>query len=79
MQHHPGETRALQINGPLPPLSGSRPILTLDAPPHLHSSVSRHSAIAGSRQMPLVDAHVPSINSALSDSGQENNRASTSQ
>ena len=79
MQHHPGETRALQVNGPLPPLStgGSRPILTLDAP-HMHSSISRHSAIAGSRQMPLVDAHVPSVNSALSDSGQENNRASTS-
>lgn len=78
MQHHPGESRALQVNGPLPPLSSTRPILTIDAP-LLHSSMSRHSAIAGSRQLPVVDAHVPPINSALSDSGQENNRASTSQ
>ena len=78
MQNHPGETRALQVNGPMSSLSSSRPILTIDAP-HMHSSMSRHSAIAGSRQMPVVDAHVPPINSALSDSGQENNRASTSQ
>ncbi|KAI0304527.1 hypothetical protein B0F90DRAFT_1625716 [Multifurca ochricompacta] len=75
MQHHPGETRSLSANGQLPPLS-SRPILTIDAPP-LHSNMSRHSAIAGSRQMPMVDAHGPPLSSALSDSGQENNRAST--
>jgi len=78
MQHHPGETRALQVNGPLPPISNNRPILTIDAP-LLHPGMPRHSALAGSRQLSVVDAHVPPINSALSDSGQENNRASTSQ
>ena len=79
MQHHPSETRALQVNGPLPPLSNSLSILTIDAP-HLHSGMSRHSALAaGSRQLSVVDAHVTPINSALSDSGQESNRASTSQ
>jgi hypothetical protein len=78
MQHHPGETRALQVNGPLPPLSNGLPMLTIDAP-HPHSGMSRHSALAGSRQLSAVDAHVTPINSALSDSGQENNRASTSQ
>jgi hypothetical protein len=77
MQHHPSEPRALQANGQLPPLS-SRPILTIDAPP-LHSNTSRHSAISAPRQMPVVDAHGLPMNSALSDSGQENNRASTSQ
>lgn len=77
MQHHPGEPRPIQANGQLPPLS-SRPILTIDAP-LLHSEMSRHSAISGSRQMPVVDGHGPPINSALSDSGQENNRTSTSQ
>ena len=78
MQHHPGETRALQVNGPLPPLSNGLPMLTIDAP-HPHSGMSRHSALTGSRQLSAVDAHVTPINSALSDSGQENNRASTSQ
>ncbi|KAI9456158.1 GTP binding protein [Russula earlei] len=78
MQHHPGESRAVQVNGPLPPLSNSRPILNIDSP-LLHSGLSRHAAITASRQLPVVDAHVPTINSALSDSGQENNRASTSQ
>ena len=78
MQHHPGESRGLQVNGPLPPLSNSLPILTIDAP-HLHSGMSRHSTLAGSRQLSVVDAHVTPINSALSDSGQENNRTSTSQ
>jgi len=76
MQHHPSETRALQVNGPLPSLSSSRPILNIDAP-LVHSSMSRHSAISGSRQLPVADTHVPTINSALSDSGQENSRAST--
>ncbi|SRR5216683_3671254 len=78
MQHHPGEPRAPQVNGSLPSLSSSRPILTIDAP-LLHSGMSRHSALSGSRQLSVVDTHVPPINSALSDSGQENNRASTSQ
>jgi len=76
MQHHPGETRALQVNGPLPSLSSSRPILNIDAP-LVHSGISRHSVIPGSRQLPVADTHVPTINSALSDSGQENSRAST--
>ncbi|KAI9465627.1 hypothetical protein BJY52DRAFT_1245198 [Lactarius psammicola] len=74
MQHHPCETRAIPANGQLPPLS-SRPILTIDAPP-LHSNMSRHSTITGSRQVPVVDAHGPPMNSALSDSGQENSRSS---
>jgi hypothetical protein len=76
MQHHPGEPRAPQVNGSLPSLSTSRPILSIDAP-LLHSGMSHHSALSGSRQLSVVDTHVPPINSALSDSGQENNRAST--
>ncbi|KAH8989601.1 hypothetical protein EDB86DRAFT_3065413 [Lactarius hatsudake] len=75
LQHHPCETRSNPANGQLPPLS-SRPILTIDAPP-LHSNMSRHSTITGSRQIPIVDAHAPPMNSALSDSGQENSRSST--
>jgi hypothetical protein len=78
MQHHPGETRALQVNGPLPPISNNRPVLTIDAP-LLHSGMPRHSGLTGSRQLSVVDGHVPAINSALSDSGQENHRSSTSQ
>jgi len=75
MQHRPCETRTTSANGQLPPLS-SRPILSIDAPP-LHSNMSRHSTITGSRQVPVVEAHGPPINSALSDSGQENSRSST--
>ncbi|KAI0057819.1 hypothetical protein BV25DRAFT_1830736 [Artomyces pyxidatus] len=68
----------LQNSGPSQlQIVSSRPVHTIDAPPS-HGKMSRHPSVSVSRQMPLGDGHAPPAPPALSDSGQENAKVSSS-